>query len=204
MSVPFQESLTMKNLMRAFAGESQARNRYTFAAGVCRKQNLQVLETVFLFTADQEKEHAEVYNRHLAELNGSSVAVDGAYPVTWTNDALDLLQQAVHNEEQEYADAYPAFAQVAQEEGFPQVADSFRGIAEIEGLHSRRFRALASLLEKKQLFVSDVDCGWMCLNCGHIVHGKEAPKACPVCQHDQGYFIRLELAPYTCGPMLRG
>ena len=200
MSVNFRSSETMHNLMRAFAGESQARNRYTFAASVCKKQQLPVLEAVFAFTAGQELAHAKVFHRHLAELNGSNVQIDGAYPVTWTNTALDHLKQAAHNEGEEESVIYPAFAKIAQEEGFPQVAASFRQIAAIEGVHQRRFETLAQLVETDQLFLSDVDCGWMCLNCGHIVSAKAAPKVCPVCQHEQGFFIRLELAPYTgCG-----
>lgn len=197
MSVNFQNCQTLQNLMRAFAGESQARNRYTFAASVCRKQQLHVAEAIFTFTANQELAHAQIFHRQLAALNGSNVQVDGAYPVTWTNTALDHIHQAVHNETEEYESAYPAFAKIAQEEGFPQIANTFQQIAAIEGTHSRRFAELAQLMESNRLFVSDVACGWMCLNCGHIFTGTEAPRQCPVCQHDQGFFIRLDLAPYS-------
>ena len=142
MSVDLKNSETLKNLMRAFAGESQARNRYTFAASVCRQQKLHVVEAVFRFTADQEKEHA------------------------------------------------------AQQEGLSAVAASFHKIAEIEQAHGNRFGRLADLLEQGKLFVSDVQCAWMCLNCGYIFEGTAAPKVCPVCQHDQGFFVRLEMAPF--------
>lgn len=187
----------MKNLMRAFAGESQARNRYTFAAGQANKQGLYVIEHVFKFTADQEKEHAEVFYNQLKELAGQNIAVDGAYPVDINPNISELLKMAQHNEYQEHDDVYKHFADVAQEEGFGKAASKFRMIAEIEKVHGDRFGELARLLENNQLFVSKVETKWMCLNCGHIYEGKEAPMKCPVCEHDQGWFIRLELAPYT-------
>ena len=196
MSVDFKDSETLKNLMRAFAGESQARNRYTFAAGLCRQQELQVLEAVFRFTADQEKEHAEIFYNHMKEAAGQTVRIDGGYPVDLTNDVAELLRRAQHNEYEEHTPVYPAFADKAQEEGFSQIAASFRQIAEIEQTHGNRFGHLASLMESGKLFVSDMKCGWMCLNCGHILEAAEAPKRCPVCQHSQGFFIRLELAPW--------
>ena len=192
-----KNSETLKNLMRAFAGESQARNRYTFAAGLCRQQKLHVLEAVFLFTAGQEKEHAEIFYNHMKPVSGSTVHIDGGYPVGVTNDVLRLLRDAQHNEYEEFDPVYPSFGETARVEGFPEAAASFEQIARIELTHGNRFGRLADLLESGKLFVSDVKCGWMCLNCGHMLEGTEAPKLCPVCQHDQGYFIRLELAPYS-------
>ncbi len=197
MSADLKNSETLKNLMRAFAGESQARNRYTFAAGLCRQQKMHVLEAVFLFTAGQEKEHAEIFYNHMKEVTGSSVHVDGGYPVGVTNDVLQLLRYARHNEYEEFETVYPSFGQTAQAEGFPEIAVSFRQIAKIEQAHGDRFGQFADLLESGKLFVSDVKCGWMCLNCGHILESLEAPQLCPVCGHDRGYFIRLEMAPYT-------
>ena len=197
MSADLKNSETLKNLMRAFAGESQARNRYTFAAGRCRQQKLHVLEAVFRFTADQEKEHAEIFYNHMKEVTGSTVHVDGGYPVGVTNDVLQLLRYARHNEYEEFEPEYPSFGQTAQAEGFPEIAVSFRQIAKIEQAHGDRFGQFADLLESGKLFVSDVKCGWMCLNCGHILESLEAPQLCPVCGHDRGYFIRLEMAPYT-------
>ena len=196
MPVPFQNSETSKNLMRAFAGESQARNRYTFAAGLCKKQQLHVLEAVFQFTAGQEKEHAEIFYNHMKTMAGKSIQVDGSYPVDITNDTVQLLRYAQHNEYEEFDSAYPAFAATAMQEGFPEIASSFQQIAKIEQTHGNRFGVLADLLENGKLFVSDIKISWMCLNCGHIHEGTEAPKACPVCQHNQGFFIRLEMAPY--------
>ena len=196
MSVDFKDSETLRNLMRAFAGESQARNRYTFAAGLCKKQQLHVVEAVFQFTASQEKEHAEIFYNHMKELAGETVHIDGGYPVDITNDVVQLLRYAQHNEYEEHDPVYKTFGDVAQQEGFVKVAGSFHKIAEIEQTHGNRFGAFADLLEQNKLFVSDVSCAWMCLNCGYIYEGASAPKVCPVCEHDQGYFIRLEMAPY--------
>ena len=195
-----KNSETLKNLMRAFAGESQARNRYTFAAGLCRQQKLHVLEAVFLFTAGQEKEHAEIFYNHMKAVSGSTIHIDGGYPVTVTNDVLRLLRDAQHNEYEEFDPVYPSFGEAARAEGFPEVAASFEQIARIELTHGNRFGRLADLLENGKLFVSDVKCGWMCLNCGYVLESLEAPRQCPVCSHDQGWFIRLEMAPYSTAP----
>lgn len=191
-----KNSETLQNLMRSFAGESQARNRYTFAAALCQKQQLHVLEAVFTFTANQEKEHAEIFYNHMKALAGQTVQIDGGYPVDITNDSAELLRRAQHNEYEEHDPVYKNFADTAQKEGFPEIAASFRQIAQIEQTHGNRFGHLADLLEAGKLFVSDTKCGWMCLNCGHIHEGLQAPKTCPVCSHDQGFFIRLEMAPY--------
>ena len=196
MSVDLKNSETLKNLMRAFAGESQARNRYTFAASLCKQQKLHVVEAVFQFTAGQEKEHAEIFYNHMKEAAGDTVHIDGGYPVDLTNDVVQLLRYAQHNEYEEHDPVYQSFGDTAQSEGFPAIAASFHKIAQIERAHGNRFGHYADLLERGQLFVSDVKCGWMCLNCGYIHEGTEAPKVCPVCQHDQGYFLRLEMAPY--------
>ena len=203
MSVDFKNSETLKNLMRAFAGESQARNRYTFAASVCKKQQLHVLEAVFQFTAGQEKEHAEIFYNHMKEAAGQTVQIDGGDPVDLTNSVLELLRRAQHNEYEEFDPVYQTFGDTAQKEGFPKIAASFHKIALIEQSHGNRFGQYADLLESGKLFVSDAKCGWMCLNCGHIQEGLEAPKICPVCDHDQGFFIRLEMAPWG-GTVLKG
>lgn len=196
MSVKFTESETKDNLMRAFAGESQARNRYTFAASKAHKDGLHVVEQVFLFTAGQEKEHAEIYYNHLKEMCGETIFVDGGYPVDLHDNVVDLLKAAKHNEYEEYEDVYQKFGDKAKEEGFAKIAASFYQIAKIEKTHGDRFQRFAELLEQGKLFVSDVETGWMCLNCGYVFTGKEVPEKCPVCDHDKGYFIRLEFAPY--------
>ena len=197
MAVNFKTSETKLNLMRAFAGESQARNRYTFAAQQAKEQKLHVVEAVFTFTADQEKEHAQVFYNHLKEMAGETIQIDGGYPVDISQSVLELLRFAQHNEYEEHDPVYQAFGAKAMEEGFPKIAASFHQIAKIEKVHGDRFGRLADLIEQNKLFISDVECAWMCLNCGHIFTGKEAPQKCPVCEHDRGFFIRLELAPYT-------
>ncbi len=197
MAVNFKTSETKLNLMRAFAGESQARNRYTFAAQQAKEQKLHVVEAVFTFTADQEKEHAQVFYNHLKEMAGETIQIDGGYPVDISQSVLELLRFAQHNEYEEHDPVYQAFGDKAMEEGFPKIAASFHQIAKIEKVHGDRFGRLADLIEQNKQFISDVECAWMCLNCGHIFTGKEAPQKCPVCEHDRGFFIRLELAPYT-------
>lgn len=197
MSMNFNNSETKDNLMRAFAGESQARNRYTFGASQAKNANLHVIEAVFTFTANQEKEHGEIFYNHLKELAGETIHVDGGYPVDITDSMIQLLRYAQHNEYEEHDDVYSTFGQKASEEGFLAVANSFNQIAKIEKIHGDRFGMFADLLEQNKLFISDVECDWMCLNCGHIHKGTSAPQICPVCQHNQGYFVRLELAPFT-------
>lgn len=201
MSIAFKDSETKENLMRAFAGESQARNRYTFAAAKAKEKNLHVIEAVFAFTASQEKEHAEIFYNHLKEFAGENIHIDGNYPVDISEDVQELLSKAQHNEYEEHDDVYKAFGEKAQEEGFNSVAASFLKIAEIEKLHGDRFGKFAQLIKEGKLFVSDVEEEWMCLNCGYVYKGTSAPAVCPVCSHDQGYFIRFTLAPYTCGCM---
>ena len=195
MSIKFCDSETRVNLMRAFAGESQARNRYVFSADFSKKEHLQVIEQVFRFTAAQEQQHAKIFYDHLQELNGNTIVIDAGYPVDNYKDVDKLLRAAQHNEYEEHDDIYSHFGEVAASEGFDAVADSFQRIAKIEKIHGDRFGRLAQLLEDKKLFVSDVESAWMCLKCGHVYQGNEAPKVCPVCRHDQGYFIRMDLMP---------
>lgn len=193
----FAQSKTRENLMRAFAGESQARNRYTFAASQAKKDKLHIIEGIFTFTANQEKEHAEIFYNLLSDCAGENILVDGSYPVDISQNLLDLLKMAHHNEYEEYQDVYANFAQVAQQEGFTQIANTFSQIAAIEKTHGDRFARFAELVETGALFTEQTSCSWMCLNCGHIHVGPQAPQKCPVCQHDQGYFIRLDMAPFA-------
>lgn len=192
----FLTSQTKINLMKAFAGESQARNRYTFAASKAKEQKLHVVQAVFEFTANQEKEHAEIFYNKLKQAAGENIAIDGSFPVDITDDVVKLLKMAHHNEYEEYDDVYQAFGDTAYSEGFDDIGFAFHNIAKIEKTHGDRFMMYANLLEQKKLFLSDVSCDWMCLNCGHIINAKGAPEVCPVCSHDKGYFIRLEFAPY--------
>lgn len=197
MAVEFRDSETKDNLMRAFAGESQARNRYNIAAAQAKEQNLYVIAAVFNFTAEQEQEHASIFYKHLSDLGSQNIHIDGTYPVDINQDVAKLLRFAQHNEYEEHDDVYKAFAQKAKEEGFFEVASSFEMISNIEKTHGDRFGMFADLLEQNKLFVSDVETAWMCLECGNIYTGTAVPPVCPVCHHDRGYFIRLELAPYT-------
>ena len=192
----FARSETDINLMRAFAGESQARNRYTIAAGMAREKNLYVVQQVFLFTADQELTHAKQFYRQLADLSGQTIRADGTYPVDLYPDLLSHLRAAQHNEFQEWEHDYAHFAKTASEEGFPLVAKLFDSIAGIERIHGERFGRFADLLEREELFVSSVTCQWMCLNCGYVVESTMAPASCPVCHHPQGYFVRMEMVPF--------
>ena len=197
MAVNFKESETKDNLMRAFAGESQARNRYTFAAEQAKNQRQHAVAQLFLFTADQEKAHAHVFYQHLQELAGETITVDGGYPVDITDDLAKLLRMAQHNEYEEHDDVYKHFAEKAKEEGFLKVAASFEMIGEVEKMHGDRFGQFAQWMEENKLHVSEVKTGWICLHCGYVYEGKSSPEQCPVCGHDKGYFIRIELAPYT-------
>ncbi len=193
MSVSFEKSNTRINLMKAFAGESQARNRYTFAASKARKDGLHIIESVFLFTANQEKEHAELFYKYLEPLAGENINIEGGFPVDIHDNVIDLLKSARHNEYEEYDPVYKAFGDEAKEEGFNAIAKTFHMIADIEKTHGDRFDKFLKLLEENKLFVSDVEAGWMCLNCGYVYRGKEVPKVCPVCKHDRGYFLKLDL-----------
>lgn len=196
MAANFKTSQTRENLMRAFAGESQARNRYTFGAEQAKEQKLPVIEALFTYTANQEKEHAQIFYNHLKSLSGETIFIDGGYPIDLTENLANLLRMAQHNEYEEYNNVYKNFAQKAREEGFYQVESSFSLIAGIEKIHGDRFGRFAEYLEQNKLFVSDVKTGWLCLNCGYVFEGTQAPKSCPTCHHEQGYFIRFELSPY--------
>ena len=159
-----KDSKTKVNLMKAFAGESQARNRYTFGASQAKGEKLALIEQAFLYTADQERAHAKVFYNHLKELSGGTIHIDGGYPVEIFNNIAQTLRAAQHDEYEEWEEVYKNFANTAREEGF--------------------------------LFKSDKEEQWICLNCGHVHTGVEASKACPVCQHPQGYFILYSNSPF--------
>lgn len=196
MAIDFKESNTKVNLMRAFAGESQARNRYTIAAETAREQKLYAVSQIFLFTAEQERAHAERFYDLLKNLSGTTIQIDGGYPVDHFDSVIQLLGAAEHNEMEEADDVYLDFAHEAKKEGFTEISSAFLQIAKIEAVHGRRFGKLKELLEKDLYFESKEPTSWMCLNCGQIHHGKMVPGVCPVCRYDKGYFIPAELAPY--------
>ena len=163
---------TEQNLRTAFAGESQARNKYTYFASVAKKEGYEQIAALFLETAENEKEHAKLWFKHLGELG----------------DTAANLKAAADGENAEWTDMYAGFAKTAREEGFEALAKQFEGVAAIEKRHEERYRKLLKNLEDKLVFSKDGDAIWVCRNCGHVVVGKEAPKTCPVCAHPQAYF----------------
>lgn len=193
-----KDSQTKENLMRAFAGESQARNRYTFAAELAMQNNLYVIKKVFDLTASQEKEHAEVFYSYLREFEGQEITIDDAsYPINTSENIEVQLHNALENETKESDEVYRNFGDIALKEGFNQIAGKFYMIADVEKIHAMRFQRFYDLLKEGKLFASDVKTGWMCLNCGYVIESTTAPQNCPICDSSQGYFIRLSLCPMT-------
>ena len=178
-------SETEKNLLKSFAGESQARNRYTFFASVARKEDYVQIQRIFEETAANEKEHAEVFFKHL---EGGEVEIVAAYPAGKIGTTEENLLAAAEGELMEWGTLYPDFAKVAREEGFLDVAESFTEIAEVEEAHEKRYRKLLENVKNGTVFKRDEEVEWHCLNCGYIHHGKEAPEVCPACDHPQSYY----------------
>ena len=168
---------TEQNLWTAFAGESQARNKYTYFASVAKKEGYEQISAIFLETAENEKEHAKLWFKALGELGGTA----------------DNLKHAAEGENYEWTDMYATFAKEAEEEGFKDIAAKFRAVAAIEKTHEERYRKLLQNVEMQQVFEKAGETMWECRNCGHLVMGKKAPAACPVCAHPQAYFeVRKE------------
>ena len=182
--------------MRAFAGESQARNRYTFAADVAKKEGYPILQDLFTYTANQEKAHAWEYMKKLKEFSGEELEITATYPVEVESSTLKLLRSAEKHEHAEFADIYSEFSDIAKEEGFMDIATLFKNIGSIEKTHSERFKKYADMLENGSLFKDTKKEYWMCTNCGFIYEGESAPVQCPVCSHPQGYFIRFDESPF--------
>jgi rubrerythrin len=181
---------TAENLLKSFAGESQARNRYTYYASVAKKEGYVQIANIFTETADNEKEHAKRFFKFLSadpELNGTALQITADYPIALGN-TLENLKAAASGENEEWSDLYPAFADVAAEEGFPEIAAVYRKIADAEKRHETRFNKLAANLENGTVFKKDEVVLWKCNNCGYIHEGTEAPKLCPACAHPQSYF----------------
>lgn len=196
MAIHFKNSKTKENLMKAFAGESQARNRYTFSAEEAKKQGLYAVSEVFLFTANQEKAHAERFYDLLKELSGEVIEICGTFPVDKQETVEELLLAAQHHEYEEHDDVYQAFGDMAKEEGFMEAASAFYQIAKVEKIHGDRFGKLAEMLKNGRYFECSESGKWFCMNCGHIHSGLKVPGVCPVCRYERGYFIPAELAPY--------
>jgi rubrerythrin len=183
---------TMKNLMKAFAGESQARNRYTYFASVARKDGFRQIEAIFLETAENEKEHAKMFYKYLATgLEGSNeaipVEITAAYPVAYGNTQENLIAAAA-GEHEEWADLYVAFADTAAAEGFKEIAATWRKIADVEKRHEARYLKLAENIANNRVFKKDEPTLWKCNNCGYIHEGLSAPEICPACKHPQAHF----------------
>jgi rubrerythrin len=177
-------SQTEKNLLIAFAGESQARNRYAYYASVARKEGYEQIAAIFLETAENEKEHAKVFFKHLGE--GTAEIVAG-YPFH-LGDTLTNLLAAAEGENYEWTTMYQDFAEVAQKEGFKEIAVSFREIAKVEKFHESRYRALVVHVKNDTVFKRPEPVTWHCRNCGYIIKGKDAPSACPSCKHPRAYY----------------
>jgi rubrerythrin len=181
---------TEKNLLKAFAGESQARNRYTMFSKIAKKEGYEQIADLFLETAANELEHAKVFFRHL---EGGAVEITAMYPAGIEGTTSENLLASAEGENEEWTDLYPKFAEIADKEGFPKVAASFRGIAKIEKEHEARYRKLFSNIEQDLVFKSETEEVWFCRNCGHIHFGKRAPGLCPVCLHEIAYFEKRKM-----------
>lgn len=183
--VELKGTKTEKNLLTAFAGESQARNRYTYFASQAKKEGYEQIAAIFLETADNEKEHAK---RLFKFLQGGEVEIVGVFPAGKIGTTSENLKAAASGENYEHTKMYPEFAKIADEEGFHEIAEVFRAIAVAERQHERRYLALLKNLEEGKVFKKDTVVRWKCRNCGYIHEGTEAPEKCPACNHPQAYF----------------
>jgi len=181
-------SQTEKNLLTAFAGESQARNRYTYFASAAKKEGLIQMSHIFEETADQEKEHAK---RFFKFLEGGEAEISAAFPAGTIGTTLDNLRAAAAGEHYEWTDMYPGFAKTAREEGFDQVAEAFEAISIAEKQHEKRYRELADNIAAGKVFKKDEKVVWRCRNCGYLHEANEAPESCPACDHPRDYFELL-------------
>lgn len=178
-------SQTEKNLLAAFSGESQARNRYSFFASVAKKEGYEQISAIFQETADNEKEHAKLFFK---QLKGGMVEITAAYPAGIIATTADNLKEAADGEKSEWTMLYPNFAEVAEKEGFKDIANLFRQVAKVEGQHERRYLKLLENVKQCKVFKKETTIKWKCRNCGHVHESAEAPKTCPVCNHPQSYF----------------
>lgn len=179
---------TENNLMKAFAGESQARNRYTYFASAAKKEGYVQIADIFAETADQEKEHAK---RFFKFLQGGCVEITAAFPAGVIGDTLSNLKAAAAGEHEEWSALYPSFAETARQEGFPQIAKAFDAICIAEKQHEKRYNGLAANVESGQVFKREQPTVWRCQNCGYLHEGLEAPAMCPACIHPQAHFELL-------------
>jgi rubrerythrin len=181
----FNGSQTEKNLLAAFAGESQARNRYTFFASVAKKEGYEQIGGIFEETAANEKEHAELFFKHL---KGGMVEITAVYPAGVISTTADNLKAAAEGEKLEWDTLYPSFADVAEQEGFKDVANTFRMVAKVEAYHERRYNKLLANVKNNTVFKKDQPTKWKCRNCGYVFEAVIVPDTCPVCAHPKSYF----------------
>jgi len=175
---------TEKNLLAAFAGESQARNRYTYFASAARKEGFEQIANIFTETSENEKEHAKVFFKHL---EGGDVEITASYPAGSIKDTKSNLEASAAGEKMEWTTLYANFAKVAKDEGLPDVARSFEQIAKVERFHEARYRKLIENMAKREIFKKKSSVKWHCMNCGYVSEGLEAPAECPACKHPQAY-----------------
>lgn len=185
MAKSLKGSKTEKNLLAAFAGESQARNRYTYFASAARKEGFEQIANLFLETAENEKEHAKVFFKHL---EGGDVEITAMYPAGVVGNTKANLEAAAAGENMEWTTLYQDFAKTAKEEGFPEVSRSFEQIAKVERFHEARYRKLINNVANGEVFKKKQSVKWHCINCGYVHEGEEAPKSCPACLHPQSYY----------------
>ena len=181
----FVGSQTEKNLLAAFAGESQARTRYTFFASAAKKEGYEQIGAIFEETSANEKEHAELFFKHL---RGGMVEIKASYPAGVVASTLDNLKAAAAGEKLEWGTLYPNFGDVAESEGFSDVAATFRMVAKVEAYHERRYNKLVESVQADKVFKKDAPIKWKCRNCGFVFEGPNAPEKCPVCYHPKAYF----------------
>lgn len=185
MTKSIKGSKTEKNLLAAFAGESQARNRYSYFASAAKKEGYEQIANIFAETAENEKEHAKVFFKHL---EGGEVSVTATYPAGSIKDTKSNLEAAAAGENAEWTSIYTDFASVAKAEGFPEVARSFEQIAKVERFHEARYRKLISNIAAGEVFKKKESVKWHCTNCGYVLEGAQAPSECPACKHPQAFF----------------
>ena len=178
---------TEQNLLKSFAGESQARGRYVYFASIAKKEGYEQIAAIFNETAEQEKEHAK---RFFKFLEGGMVEITASYPAGILSTTVENLKAAATGENEEWSELYPEFAKVADEEGFPQIAEAFRRIATVEAGHEARYLKLYERMINGTVFEDEEEIEWQCRNCGYIHKGKKAPEVCPACQHPKAYFER--------------
>ncbi len=185
MNKSIKGTKTEQNLLKAFAGESQARNKYTYFSGIAKKEGFEQIFNIFNETAENEKEHAKIFFKYL---EGGEVEITVNYPAGKLSDTKGNLEAAAVGENMEWTTLYADFAKVAEDEGFLSVARSFEQIAKVEKFHESRYRKLINNLSDSEVFIKKAAVKWHCINCGYVVEGPEAPKECPACKHPQAYY----------------